>query len=191
MKILSINHWVAAVHLWLRALFGKANKCESKKCNGKCHTYNWAKIKGKEYDFKRKNFKMLCVSCHRKYDMTDEYRKNMSESLKNRSLKDKIKSSNKMRIIMIERWKNDEYKNRVSDAISDGKKGIKFTEEHKDNLSKNSYIKKHGISEETKKKLSKIQKTKRYSKQSKLKMSKARKKYWRKYRKNKLLRGEI
>lgn len=63
------------IHKWLRREFGKANMCESKKCEGWCKQYDWAKIKGKKYERKRENFKKLCTSCHRKYDMTQEQKK--------------------------------------------------------------------------------------------------------------------
>lgn len=61
-----------AVHYYLKSKYGAAQKCESKKCKKISTTYQWAKIKGKDYDFKRKNFKQLCVSCHTLYDATEE-----------------------------------------------------------------------------------------------------------------------
>jgi len=67
------------IHGWLKYKYGHANKCESKKCNHESHNYNWCLIHSKEYDFKRSNFKMLCVSCHKLYDMTEEIRKKMSK----------------------------------------------------------------------------------------------------------------
>lgn len=67
------------VHSWMRRHYGKADRCESKKCDGKSTCYNWAKIKNKEYETNRKNFKRLCSSCHKKYDFTDEMRKGCRE----------------------------------------------------------------------------------------------------------------
>lgn len=56
------------IHAWLRTKFGKASICENSKCLGKGRTYEWALIKGREYERKRKNFWQLCHSCHKKYD---------------------------------------------------------------------------------------------------------------------------
>lgn len=44
----------------------------------KSKNYDWAKVKGKEYAYKRSNFKQLCRSCHHKYDMTNEVREKLS-----------------------------------------------------------------------------------------------------------------
>ncbi len=57
-----------ALHRWLKDNFGKANKCENPECEGKSKLFEWAKLKGKKYSHNRKNFQMLCRSCHRKYD---------------------------------------------------------------------------------------------------------------------------
>lgn len=67
------------VHHWLRKNFGSNGQCEYCKNEGRLQ---WAKIIDKEYERKRENFLHLCSSCHKKYDMTDEVRKNMSEAHK-------------------------------------------------------------------------------------------------------------
>lgn len=68
------------IHDWLRKNYGKANKCENPECKCKnIKRYEWALIKGKNCERKRENFWKLCSSCHKKYDMTDEKRKQMSE----------------------------------------------------------------------------------------------------------------
>lgn len=57
------------LHHWLVNNYGSANKCEQIDCNHiKSNHYQWALIKGKEYEYDRNNFKMLCASCHKKYD---------------------------------------------------------------------------------------------------------------------------
>lgn len=56
------------LHNWLFDTFGKANKCENESCLNISNKYEWAKIKGKRYERKRENFRMLCISCHRIYD---------------------------------------------------------------------------------------------------------------------------
>lgn len=61
----------ARVHHWLRTNYGSANKCESEACEHKSTNYEWALKTGYEYVEKRENFLMLCVPCHRKYDVTE------------------------------------------------------------------------------------------------------------------------
>lgn len=63
------------IHKWLTRIFGRRKECEH--C-GKAGRLHWAKLKDKEYERKRENFIELCSSCHKKYDMTDEVRKNLS-----------------------------------------------------------------------------------------------------------------
>lgn len=69
----------AQVHYWMYANFGLATRCESVTCNGKHKKYEWALVRGMKYEKKRENFIMLCISCHRKYDMTDRQRQKMRE----------------------------------------------------------------------------------------------------------------
>ena len=67
------------IHQWLKKEFGKANKCENPDCPYKDPKgYEWAKLKDKEYERNRKNFRMLCRGCHHKYDLTKESREKMS-----------------------------------------------------------------------------------------------------------------
>jgi hypothetical protein len=54
-------------HHRIRAIYGKANKCESEKCNGKSCVYEWAN-KTNLYLKNRKDWLMLCKSCHKIYD---------------------------------------------------------------------------------------------------------------------------
>lgn len=70
-----------SVHNWLMKNYGSANKCENANCTYKNpKRYEYALRKGEQYDKKRKLFIMLCVSCHRRYDMTKEKRMKMRES---------------------------------------------------------------------------------------------------------------
>lgn len=68
------NVLVYSKHKWLYKNYGKANKCENIKCEGKSEWFEWAKKTECEYEKKRENFMMLCRKCHRKYDMTPEKR---------------------------------------------------------------------------------------------------------------------
>jgi hypothetical protein len=59
-----------AVHDWVSARVGKADRCES--C-GSCEPskkYNLANLSG-EYRRDLSDWKKMCVSCHRKYDITN------------------------------------------------------------------------------------------------------------------------
>lgn len=66
------------LHGWIHRQWGKANKCDNTNCHyprknakgvlmEKPYRYEWANINGK-YTRDRKNWKMLCVSCHRLFD---------------------------------------------------------------------------------------------------------------------------
>ena len=70
-----IDNNYSRVHQWLSRNFGKALLCENESCERKISkSYHYALIHGKEYEKVRSNFKMMCNSCHRKYDYTDEQR---------------------------------------------------------------------------------------------------------------------
>ena len=60
------------IHHWLTNTYGKVSLCENKECPHKSKNFGWAKIRGKEYEYKRENYLMLCRSCHAKYDVTEE-----------------------------------------------------------------------------------------------------------------------
>jgi hypothetical protein len=71
----------AAIHKWLQARFGKANRCENEECDRTRKAFHWAKVQGKEYERKRENFWMLCTKCHFNYDITPERRKRQAAAL--------------------------------------------------------------------------------------------------------------
>lgn len=56
------------IHAWLGRRYGKSKRCENPRCPKLHNTFHWALKKGKEYEYKRQNFKRLCAFCHRKYD---------------------------------------------------------------------------------------------------------------------------
>jgi hypothetical protein len=56
------------LHKWLVYNFGNACMCENINCPKKSKTYQWAKLKDKEYQRNRENFIELCASCHQLYD---------------------------------------------------------------------------------------------------------------------------
>lgn len=70
------------VHDWLNDTYGKADHCENLDCKYPRRTthgrlvrfpsrYEYALVKGKIYSRDRDNFVMLCVMCHRWYDLLD------------------------------------------------------------------------------------------------------------------------
>jgi len=61
----------STIHSWLQVNFEK-KECEECKVTNK--KLDWALLKGKEYLRERENFKVLCRSCHLKYDCTQEKR---------------------------------------------------------------------------------------------------------------------
>lgn len=80
------SHWKGdeilyyGLHTANRKSFGKASKCENKKCkypkinqNGIIYNspkrYEWALRKGHEYSRNIKDYLQLCPSCHRLYDL--------------------------------------------------------------------------------------------------------------------------
>ena len=94
-KTKGVNHWnwkggkvgYDALHTWLVREFGKAYKCEMKGCiyprnNARGELmknpkrYEWANITGK-YLRKRKDWMMMCPSCHRKYDLNNKIKRIM------------------------------------------------------------------------------------------------------------------
>lgn len=57
-----------AKHIWVGNNFGRPNFCEH--CKSKDEKmYHWANISG-EYKRIREDWKRLCVSCHKKYDLS-------------------------------------------------------------------------------------------------------------------------
>ena len=70
------------VHIWLKNTHGKANKCENSNCENKNNRFTWSKIRGKNYEKKRENFWKLCSKCHRSYDNSVKWAKNIGKSLK-------------------------------------------------------------------------------------------------------------
>lgn len=76
------------IHDWVKEKYGVANKCEI--CGGlskKSNTYDWALKRGYEYEKKRKNFLMLCRSCHLHYD---EHLKHKRRAIRQYSLDGKL-----------------------------------------------------------------------------------------------------
>lgn len=53
-----------SIHKWIWKTYGKADRCENKKCNYKNpHHYEWDNISGKYLKI-REDWRRLCVSCH-------------------------------------------------------------------------------------------------------------------------------
>jgi len=207
MKMNDLQEYNLAVHSWLRAKHGKANKCENKKCNHKSECYDWALIKGKEYDFKRSNFKMLCRSCHKLYDITEESKLKMSESRKEycKNNKDLISGENGSMFGKENKWGKHTEESKLKMSENNYNRGKHLPKEYRKKISESNKGKHdhtgknnpmYGIkhTEESKKKISencnnsgkdnpmcgKENRWGKHTEESKLKMSFARKKYWNK-----------
>ena len=61
-----------AIHHWIKSHFGKPDHCEVCGEHSSDRRYNWVNIKNHQYTHERSDYKMMCVPCHRKYDMTPE-----------------------------------------------------------------------------------------------------------------------
>jgi hypothetical protein len=94
MKWISKSKYIL-IHQWLKNKFGRPKKCDH--CNDtKKGYYEYALIKGLQYEKKRDNFLALCKPCHFIYDGVDTkilhtYR---NEECMNRINKAKLKSIN-------------------------------------------------------------------------------------------------
>ena len=104
-----------AIHCWLRTNYGKANHCTF--CGGLFKKYQWALKKGFLYERNVNNYLQLCVSCHIKYDFTEEKGTKMSNTKnilfatkKGKLLKQKIANS------VHNVWQDPEYKKRLNKA---------------------------------------------------------------------------
>lgn len=75
------NNFYRRVHEWLNRQYGKANKCQSDRCNGKSKTYEYCLRAGMNHEKNISHYITLCRSCHRLYDMTDEKSKNVSKHI--------------------------------------------------------------------------------------------------------------
>lgn len=67
MKVISSTTY-NRVHGWLKEVYGRAKRCENRKCDKTSTIYQWALKHGKQYEFVRENFKQLCSKCHSRYD---------------------------------------------------------------------------------------------------------------------------
>jgi hypothetical protein len=72
----------SAIHQWITKRYGKATKCDH--CHIVGSKYEWALRKGLPYKKEINHFVQLCVSCHKKYDETDQRRYKISKALKGR-----------------------------------------------------------------------------------------------------------
>jgi transposase len=67
-------------HKKLKLKYGNATKCEAIECKSESpKRFEWALKKGNQYSANREDYFQLCPSCHRKYDLTDKARENMSK----------------------------------------------------------------------------------------------------------------
>lgn len=78
------------IHAWVKRHLGKASKCEQCKILGIKRTrYHWANISGK-YKRNFKDWKQLCVVCHRGFDKIAKLTKDQATEIKYRLDKGEI-----------------------------------------------------------------------------------------------------
>lgn len=91
-KIIAKSKEYANIHMWLRNNYGSADRCENRDCSLRnSKRYEWALLKGKEYKRDRSHFHMLCPSCHRKYDITEETRAKMRKSQSAKTIPEEVR----------------------------------------------------------------------------------------------------
>lgn len=103
-KGISINEY-ARVHRWVNYHYGKASKCENEKCLGVSKNYQYALRNGFSYQKNIDCFIQLCVSCHKKYDLTDDFLEKARNRVVKQETKDKISNANKGRKLSLEHKK--------------------------------------------------------------------------------------
>ncbi len=86
------NSKYVIIHQWLADNFGKASLCENRDknilsfaCKGTSKVFQWAKKKDKEYTKNKNDYFQLCISCHRKYDITEKTWESRKKSISNNS----------------------------------------------------------------------------------------------------------
>ena len=80
------------IHVYLNRHYPKKKKCEMCGITGQ-NRYELALIKGRTYSRKISDYMELCVSCHRKYDITDSMKMKASKRMRDlpRQLRGQIK----------------------------------------------------------------------------------------------------
>ena len=105
-------------HQWLLRKFGRATYCENKECSKKSSFYDWALIKGLNYERKKENFIGLCRICHKKYDYTSATGEKITSKLKGHKVSKKTKI--KMRLSKLGKRRpprSQEWKYNLSQAL--------------------------------------------------------------------------
>ncbi len=59
-----------SIHGWLKYRYGKAKSCANPECSKENNVFQWAKIRGLNYERLRSNFVNLCQKCHTLYDLS-------------------------------------------------------------------------------------------------------------------------
>ena len=75
------NAGKSSKHKWLDIHYGKPDKCENPYCEGRSGVFEWCLKTGRKYTHNRKDYLRLCRSCHRKYDWSDEKKKQAIKNL--------------------------------------------------------------------------------------------------------------
>lgn len=138
---IEFNRHYQNVHNWLRRIFGTPSTCEF--CNTNKGTFHWALKKECEYKKERSCFLRLCVSCHKKYDMTDSFkelvRQRMNGKKHSEETKNRMSESHKLvdKSYLIGRKASAETRKKMSDSKKGKSIGVgkKLSNEHKQAIS--------------------------------------------------------
>lgn len=99
-----------AKHMWILRHYGKATKCENAHCNyPNPKRYEWANISG-EYKRNINDYRMLCPSCHRKFDYGNKCKNGHEYNSENSKINNR--GERVCMICMKETWKRFRQKNR-------------------------------------------------------------------------------
>ena len=165
------KNYYARIHWWIRKNYGTANHCENPDCQHTSKYFDWALLKGKEYEPKRENFYQLCRRCHLIYDKsgylgvdtkgkvwTEEQKKRLSLAMKGKLIGKTLSSETKKKISEStkKRMQDPLIKEKIKSAVHP-----KWTDEQRQRHSE--IFKNRIFSEEWKQKLSDSAK-KRYKK---------------------------
>lgn len=85
---ITLNEYTS-IHVYLKKNYTKTGVCSLCLKSGHKRT-EWALIKGKLYSRDINNYKEMCSSCHRKYDLTDSIKEKISKAMKRHVIKNGV-----------------------------------------------------------------------------------------------------
>lgn len=71
----------SAKHSWILRNWGEASCCKNNFCEGLSNNFEWANISRKYVRSDKRDWTQLCVSCHRRFDLSPNYKIEVEGSL--------------------------------------------------------------------------------------------------------------